>query len=128
MRPDTRNSSHFLKLLSLATALLLWLFVSFGREATVAVQVPVEVRGIPSGLVVVSGVPASIAVTFCGPRFQVQRLARQAASLPLDFAGVREGTVVFPNLEKLLSLPAGVQVTRIYPAALQVHLDKVAAR
>lgn len=128
MRPDTRNSTSFLKLLSLVTALLLWLFVSFGQESTLAVQVPVEVRRIPSGLAIVSGVPTSIAVTFSGPRFQVQRLARQPALLPLDLAGVREGTVVFPSLGKLLSVPAGVQVTRIYPAALELRLEKVAVR
>jgi hypothetical protein len=123
--PET-GSNLTLKLLSLAVALLLWLFVSYGRETTLSLQVPVQMGQLSSGLVLAGGLPASVAVTVSGPKILVRRLADQSPRLALDLEGVHEGKVVFPDLAKLLHLPAGVHVIRIYPAALELHLEKSA--
>ena len=125
---ETTSNTMFLRLLSFGVALLLWLFVTYGRDATLVLQVPPEIRQLPPGLEVVGELPPPVALTVCGPRFQIRRLANQKLHLPLDLAGAREGKVAFPDLKRLVHLPAGVRVTRISPAAMELRLEKVPAR
>ena len=121
---ETTSKTMFLRFLSLGVALLLWLFVTYGRDATLVLQVPPEIRALPPGLGVVGELPPPVAVTVCGPRFQIRRLAAAQIKLPLDLSGAREGRVAFPDLERLVCLPAGVRITRITPAALELRLEK----
>ncbi len=121
---EISSNTLALKLLSLAAAVLLWLFVTYGLEATLVVQIPLEIRHLAPDLVVAGEVPSSVALTVSGPKIQVQRLAGQNLRLPLDLEGVGAGSVAFPDMQRLVPLPAGVRVTRVYPAALELRLEK----
>ncbi len=122
--PETTGNTMFLRLLSLGVALLLWLFVTYGRDGTLVLQIAPELRQLPPGLAVIGEPPSPVALTVTGPRFQLRHLATAKLRIPLDLSGAREGRVAFPDLERLVRLPAGVRITRITPAALELRLEK----
>jgi YbbR-like protein len=119
---ETITHNFRLKLLSLAAALLLWLFAGFGREQTATVPVPVELLNLPSAFQVAEPVPASVEVTVTGPKIRVTGLQGRGIRLHLDLAAVREGTVVFTALHRQVKTPAGVDVVRVQPAAIELRI------
>jgi hypothetical protein len=126
--PETISNNLLLKLLSLSVALLLWLFVTYGRDTTLVLQVTPEIRQLRPGLAVAGELPPPVVLTVCGPKFQLHRLASLRLRLPLDLADAREGKVAFPDMERLVHLPAGVRITRISPATLELRLEKAPVR
>lgn len=114
-----------LKLLSLAFAVVLWFFVMGEQRHEASHVVPVEYRNLPKGLIITNEVPSAVAVTLSGPRAQLVHMGPDDLSLPLDLAGLKPGVTSFKRLEENLQAPAGVVVTRISPASIDVHLERV---
>lgn len=120
----TRNLA--LKALSLVIAFALWLFVNFGeRDTEAAVQVPLELRNIPNGLVVTGPRVDSIDLRLIGPRTLLGRVDRDNLSIDLDLQGVRPGPAVFSVDRDRLNLPRGVRVVRINPAQVTLELERM---
>jgi len=113
-----------LKAMSLLLAVMLWLFVAAGREAVISRSVPVVIENIPSGLVVAGNPPSIIDVRVKGPRILLFKSRMEPLALLLDLEGSKEGTTSFPSPGALLSLPEGLRVTRVTPAAIEVRLAK----
>ncbi|HEX9078911.1 MAG TPA: hypothetical protein VF795_04945 [Desulfuromonadaceae bacterium] len=111
-----------LKALSLFLAAVIWLFVSFGREAEIELALPVVLANVPQGLVVANSPPARIDVRLAGPRILLLRLGARPRPVLLDLKGAGEGVTAFPEMAKNLPLPYGVRVTRVTPAAIEVRL------
>lgn len=120
----TRNFT--LKLLSLAIAFSLWLFVNFGeRDTEESLKVALELRNIPSHLMITSPRVDFIDLRVSGPRTLLGRIDRNRVSVGLDLNGVRPGPAVFRVDAEALNLPRGVKVVRINPAQVTLELDRV---
>jgi len=105
------------KLLSVVIAAGLWFFVNAGeRDAEMAVAVPVELRNIPAGIMLVSPRVDFIDLVVSGPRTLLNRIDREQLSLTLDLHGVRPGPAVFRIVGEALDLPRGVTVLRLTPS------------
>ena len=125
---DILSKNVGLKALSLLAALIIWLIVNFGRDESRSENIRLELRNMPSGLTITSELPRTVDVTLSGPRFSLLGLRPGKYCLVLDFAGVKEGVVAFPSLEKLVEIPTGIHVTRIQPASLELHVGRVLTR
>jgi YbbR domain-containing protein len=120
----TRNFA--LKVLSLAIAFSLWLFVNFGeRDTEQSLKVPLELRNIPAHLMITSPRVDFIDLRVSGPRTLLGRIDRSRVSFALDLNGVRPGPAVFRVDAESLNLPRGVKVVRINPAQVTLELDRV---
>jgi hypothetical protein len=106
-----------LKALSLFLAVVLWLFVVLGMEGEADFTVPVRFMNLSPRFSVEKQTP-TIELRVAGPKFLLMRLDRARLTASLDLAGVGEGSVVYHNLERAVSLPSGLRIVRVYPADL----------
>lgn len=113
-----------LKLLSVLLAVFVWFFATGQREWEREFLLPLELMNLPKGLKVARPFLENVDVMVSGQRLLLLRLAPSRLAVRLDMTGLREGTVSFSSLEKSLSIPDGVRITRINPSSLELRLVK----
>ena len=111
-----------LKLLALAFSSALWVFVMSSEKTNVTLPLPVELDGVPSGLVVTSERPDTVDVQLHGLRSALLRVAPDALRVRINLAGSRPGEVVVGLAPDLIMVPPGVSVVRITPSVVRVGL------
>lgn len=117
------------KLLSLLLAFFLWFYAAWERNAERDFRVTLALRNLPPGLVVSGGDrPVLLDVSVAGPRILLQKLEYAPPVASVDLFRVREGTTVYTGFEKLVKVPPGLSVTRVYPASVEIRLEKSPTR
>lgn len=117
-----------LKLLALAIALVMWVFVVGQDKAEMTVEVPVEINGIPADMVVADDVVNKVYARISGPGTLVRRAAAQRMVQQVSLAGMGLGEHVFQIMPEDLRLPAGVSVIRVSPARFMITLAAKVSR
>lgn len=117
-----------LKLLALAIALVMWVFVVGQDKAEMTVEVPVEITGIPADMVVTDDVVNKVYARISGPGTLVRRAANQRMVQRVNLAGMGMGEHVFQIMPEDLRLPAGVSVIRVSPARFMITLASKVSR
>lgn len=121
--------NFMLKVLAVVAAFCVWLFVNAGaRDTESALQVPLELRNIPPGLMITSPRVDFIDLRASGPRTLLSRIDRTKLLIPLDLAGVRPGPAVFGISTETLNLPRGVKIVRITPSQVTIDLARIDRR
>lgn len=113
-----------LKLLALAFAAALWVFVMSSEKTNVTLPLPVELDGVPSGLMVTSERPDTVDVQLHGLRSALLRVAPDALRVRINLAGSRPGEVVVGLAPDQIIVPPGVSVVRITPSVVRVGLSQ----
>ena len=116
-----------LKLLSVALAFLLWLFISGGRggeEMEISLGVPVELHNLPPEMEVMRGPVERIDVRMSGPRRVVSRVSKMGIYIPLDLTGAHEGETTFELFTSDIKVPENITVTRVSPSSVNILLEK----
>ncbi len=119
---DKLASNWSLKLLALAIALAMWVFVVGQEKSEISVRVPVEITNIPPDMMVVDDVVGEVDARLYGPRTLIRRVATERLSKAVDLTGLGLGTHVFQIEPDDLKLPPGVRVLRISPDAFRLTL------
>lgn len=114
-----------LKLLSLVFALLLWLFVTGEQTAEVGYSVPLELKNLPTGLIVANEVPSLINLRISGPRTLLTNLQPSALSMAVDLRDLEAGLTTFKRLEENLNIPSALKVVRLSPSYVEVKLERI---
>ncbi len=110
------------KLLSLAIASVFWLTVTADKEIRRNYTVPVRVINVPPGLTIYGNVPKNIKLSVSGPEILFLTHNFNDLKLTLDLLKTGEGTVSFPDLQKYVDLPSGMQVLRVFPSSMELKL------
>jgi len=119
------TENWILKLLSLAFAVGLWLFVIGERRLEVGYTIPLELKNIPVGLMVANEIPNLVDVRISGPRTLLMSLGRNDVSISVDLKDLQPGVTSFKRLEERLNIPSGLRVTRLSPSFVDIKLDRV---
>lgn len=114
-----------LKLLSIAFAIMLWMFIMGERRLEVGYRVPLELQNVPSGLMVANEVPSLVDVRISGPRTLQMKISPNDISIVVDLSDLKPGLTTFKQLEERLNLPAGLRVTRLSPSFIDLKLERV---
>ncbi len=114
-----------LKLISLAFALLLWVFIMGERRLEVGYRVPLELQNIPQGLMVANEVPSMVDVRVSGPRTLQMKVSPNDISIIVDLTDLKPGLTTFKRLEERLNLPSGLRVTRLSPSFIDLKLERI---
>ena len=111
------------KALSVFFALILWFFVTGEQTAEVGFAVPLELKNIPKGMMVVNDLPSLVDVRISGPRTILSSLRPSDLLLSVDLKGAKTGATTFRRLEKGINIPTALKITRLSPSALEVSLE-----
>ena len=118
-----------LKLASVAFAVALWGFVNLGaREADMSMFVPLELRGLPAGLMITNPLPESVGVRVRGPRTILGTIDQRRQRILLDLTSVVVGSTSFKVDSDMLNLPRGVTVTRLSPVQITLNVERIVER
>jgi len=109
-----------LKLISLALAAGLWMAVARDPVAEIAVEVPIEIRNLPSNLEISSEVVPTAQIRLRGPEGIVHRVRSADVYAAIEFSGTRPGEHTFDLTPQQIHPPSGVEVVQILPS--QIHL------
>ena len=118
------------KILSLAFAASLWLYVSTGTTPTEAPrEVPVELKNLPDTLVRTSDVVSMIAIRISGPRELVGGVKNEDLHYEIDLANAQPGpltTKILPS--RIRGLPGELRVTDVSPSQVTIQLEEKVRR
>ena len=113
-----------LKLLALAFAAGLWVFVMTSEKTNLVVALPLELGPIPTGLVVTSEQPESIEVQLHGLRSALSRVSPDSLRVRVNLAGARPGDLLISLGPEQIVVPPGVSVLRVNPSVVRVALAR----
>lgn len=117
-----------LKLLSLALAFAIWVFVSGEKSMVRDFAVPLEIR-LPENRILTTAPPTTVTVRVRGPESLMRRLDRVPIGLGVDLgdppAGQQEVQLSKADLD---GLPRGVEIDFIDPDRLRLEVDVRASR
>ncbi len=122
------SQNLFLKLLSLAFAVLLWFFVVLEDKVEKEVPAEIKIKNIPQGLILVKKPPEFVMVHVNGPRSILRNLERNPLTITLNLEDFGPGKHLIKIKAKYLNLPAGLKVIKITPPQIEIVLEKVASK
>lgn len=118
-----------LKLVSFAFALGIWIFVNKGQKtAERAVEVPVELRNIPSDVMVVNPGPGRVEIRLAGTPALLSAMDRDRLKVVLDLDRARPGISTFRLGPDFFDPPRGVRIRRISPSVIDLRLEAIIER
>jgi YbbR domain-containing protein len=117
-----------LKLLSIGVATLLWLVVTGDPEVERTLRVGLELQRAPVGVELVGAVPDTVAVRVRGPASRLSGLGPGDLSVVVDLDGARAGRRLFPLTAEHVTVPYGMQVAQVTPAALPLSFEATAEK
>jgi YbbR domain-containing protein len=125
-----RFASHNLglKVLALCLSVACWLFVAGESKVLVGFSVPLEIRDVPRGMTVTNKVERQVEVRLAGPSSILSGLKHADIAASIDLSGARTGRQSIPLDDRVMKVPPGVAVQRIYPSSVEVILEKTERR
>ncbi len=117
-----------LKLLALVFAGMLWFFVTGEQKLERSYAVPLELRNMPTGLMVASELPSTIDVRISGPRTLLMNLSLQNIGIAVNLRDLEPGVTTLQRLEERLNLPGPLKVTRLSPSYIDVKLERIVSK
>jgi YbbR domain-containing protein len=120
------GSNLGLKVLALIIAVGLWL--AGQRDIERSVEVPVEIRNVPRGLMVMDHRVDFVVLRLSGPRTLVSTFDAETLKLGLDLSTAKSGSGSFPLSTSSLNIPRGVTVSRITPPVVNLRIEPVLRR
>ena len=118
-------SRHWeLKLLAVALASGLWVFVMTSEKTNLVVSLPIELDSVPPGLVVTGERPESVEVQLHGLRAALSRMTLESLRVRVSLSGAGPGDLVISLGAEQIVVPPGVSVLRVNPAVVRVALAR----
>jgi YbbR domain-containing protein len=116
-------------LAAIVVAFALWALVHGQGVGSVSMDVPLQVRALPSNLVIVNDLPDHVRVTVNGPQVRLAMLAEQDVQVPINLSDLTEPGVVERALKVSdIKLPPGLQVEKLQPDRLELQVDRIVQR
>jgi YbbR domain-containing protein len=118
-----------LRLISLALAIGLWIFVNAGERGSVEpFRVPISYRDLPPGFVLTSPHPDYVTIRVSGPRTLLSIIDPTHLTLRLDLTGVGIGQASFKIGPESFAVPRHTEVTSVLPSQIVLDVDKYVTR
>ncbi|MGM0415867.1 MAG: CdaR family protein, partial [Thermodesulfobacteriota bacterium] len=114
-----------IKLLSLAFAMVLWLFVMGEQDTEVGYTVPLEIKNVPKGLIIANQVPGHVDVRLTGSRTMLTNIQGSDLEVSVDLHDAKPGITTFRSLDERLNLPRSIVVSRMSPSYVDVKLERL---
>ena len=114
-----------LKLLSLASAVVLWSLIATEPEMETSITVPLEFHNVPRELEVISDPTPEVHVEVKGPASKVRGISRNDVAVVLDLMRVEQpGERSFTLDRSQVVLPRGVTLVKSIPSQVRLNFEK----
>jgi YbbR domain-containing protein len=123
----TITENWVLKLLSLVLALILWFFVMGEQKLERSYAVSLELKNMPSGMMVANEIPSHIEVRIAGPRTLLTNMQTEDIGISVDLKDLEPGLTTLKRLEEGFDLPGPLKVTRVSPSLVAIKLERIRA-
>lgn len=117
-----------LKAVALVLAVALWWFVAGESKVQVGFVVPLEIRNIPTGVTITNKIERQVEVRLAGPPSLLAALQPADVSVAIDLSPAKPGKQVVQLDERSVRVPPGIKLQRIYPASIEVALERLERR
>ena len=118
-----------MRLLSLAIAIGLWLFVNAGQHGSLQTfTVPLLYRGLPPGFVITNQHPDNVHVQITGPRTLLSLIDPTRLAQRIDLSGVGVGQMQFRLSPEQFVVPRGTAISSVMPSQLTLDVDRIVER
>src|SRR5262245_59383800 len=115
----------YIKLISLAVAILLWFALVDAPVLTASISAPIEFKNFPPDLDVGSELPERVQLQVQGPRDALAGNSFERTAVVLDLEPMRNaGERTFDVSASLVGLPPRVELMRAIPFPLRVVLER----
>ncbi len=114
-----------LKLMALAASVMLWWFVAAESNIQVGYVVPLEIRNLPAEFAITNKVERQVEVRLSGPASLLGSIRQKDLYAAIDVAGAKPGRELYRLSEQSFHIPIGVHVQRIYPATVEVWMERL---
>lgn len=110
-------------------AIALWLQVHGQGEGSLSMDLPLQIQGLPAGMVIVNDLPDHVRVTVTGLQTRLKDLHQQDMSLPVKVSDITTPGVVERALQvSAVSLPVGLHIEKVQPDRLELQVDRLVTR
>jgi hypothetical protein len=125
-----RFASHNvgLKILALGLAVACWLFVAGESKVLVGFNVPLEIRDVPRGMTVTNKVERQVELRLAGPSSILSGLKHTDVAAVIGLSGARPGRQSIALDDRVVRVPPGITVQRIFPSSVEVVLERTERR
>ena len=117
-----------LKVVALALGVAAWWFVAGESKVLVSFTVPLEIRNVPRGLTMTNKPERQVEVRLSGPSSLLSGMRPTEISAGVDLTAAREGRQSFIMDDRAVKAPPGIKVQRIFPASVEVVLERTERR
>jgi YbbR domain-containing protein len=117
-----------LKLLALGLAIACWLFVAGESKVLVGFNVPLEIRDVPKGMTVTNQVERQVEMRLAGPSSILSGMKPSDIAVAIDLSGAKAGRQSIPLDDRVVKVPPGILVQRIFPSSVEVILERTERR
>jgi YbbR domain-containing protein len=119
----TRNLGW--KVLSVAIALTLWIFVAREPEVATSLSAPVDFQNMRDDLDIGGSLPDRVRLEVRGPSGRLTRDNLSAVAVVLDLSDAQAGDRTYSIRGRNLNLPAGVVFYRAVPSQITLHFEQL---
>lgn len=117
-----------LKIVALVLAVAAWWFVTGESKVLVSFTVPLEIRNVPKGLTMTNKPEREVEVRLSGPSSLLSGMRPSEISAGVDLTAARAGRQLFTMDDRVVKVPPGIKVQRIFPSSIEVILDRTERR
>ena len=117
-----------LKVISLLTAIVLWVIVSGERNTEWPYLIPVELKNMPANLIITNDIPEFLDVKIQGAKSFMMEINPKEMTVEINVAELKEGSNFFPVNPNHIKVPRGAKITRIHPSYITLKAEKLAQK
>jgi YbbR domain-containing protein len=130
MNPVKNWITHnwFLKLLSLAFAMTLWVAVASETSSEIGINVPLEYHNVPAHLEITGDAANTVEVRLRGAANVVKDITPKQVSTTVDLSNTSPGDRTIMLTAQNVQAPFGTEVIRINPSQVRITLEQTVSK
>lgn len=117
-----------LKITAVLLSILLWLFATARGQSEISLDVPLELKNIPSGLEVLSQSVKSVSLNVRGQERLIRSIRPSDIRVSIDLSKAKKGEGIYAISKNNIKLHHTITVTNVSPTHVKVLLEETATR
>lgn len=118
-----------LQIWAVVIAFALWLQVHGQGAGSLSMDIPLQVEGLPTDMVIINDLPDHVRITITGLQSRLKELRQKDIIMPIDTNDITTPGVVERSLQpSAISLPVGLHIEKVQPDRLELQIDKVVTK